>query len=252
MRHRRKHDRHYPRGWFSLFLRLGGWVCLVAGVALLVLTGISASRLYMADRLDAGGGYSAAVVTGKRFEQSTDSDGDTSTTYYVTFTYKGGAAGGQTVETSVGSGFYDDVGLQDRRVIRYLREEPTVIEYAPGRYRRIGNILRYIGLGVGLLGLSALWLLGQQTNRAIRARRDGDRRIAKVMDIRGTGVEVNDRQQARLVWREDDGKTGQSLMRDEAELRSLYKTGDRIVVFRLGRYAVWEGDVGPPRREVEG
>jgi hypothetical protein len=251
MRHRRKHDRHYPRGWFNLFLRLGGWVCLVAGVALLALTGISASRLYMADRLDAGGGYSAAVVTDKRYEQSTDSDGDTSTTYYVTFTYKGGSAGGQTVETTVGSGFYDDVMPQDRRVIRYLRDDPRVIEYEPGRYRRIGNTLRYIGLAVGLLGLAALWMLGQQTNRAIKARRDGDRRIAVVIDIRDTNVEVNDRPQARLVWREDDGKTGQSLMRGEAELRRLYAPGDKIVVFRLGRHAFWEGDVGPPRREVQ-
>lgn len=251
MRYRRKHDRHEPRGWFSLFLRFGGWACLVAGVVLLTLTGISASRLYMADRLDTNGGYSAAVITDKRSEQSTDSDGDTSTTYYVTFTYKGGAAGGQTVETTVSSGFYDDVSPEDRRVIRYLRDDPTVIEYEPGRYRRIGNILRYIGLAVGALGLLALWLLGQQTNRAIKARRDGEKRIAAVMDIRHVNVEINGRPQARLVWREDDSKTGESLMRDESELRSLYESGDKIVVFRLGRHAFWEGDVGPPRREVE-
>ena len=69
--------------------------------------------------------------------------------------------------------------------------------------------------------------------------------------VRETRLKINGRRQARLEWREDDGQIGRSLMRDATELRR-YQTGDPVVVFRLGRHCYWEGDVGPPRREVEG
>ena len=32
MEYRRKHDRHEPRPWFNLFIRLGGWASLLFGV----------------------------------------------------------------------------------------------------------------------------------------------------------------------------------------------------------------------------
>lgn len=250
MEYRRRHDRHHPRGWFSLFVRLGGWVALALGVGLFAMTLFSASFLYLADRMDGDGKFTRAVVTDKRLVVSVDSDGDEARDYIVTFTYKS-SEGGQTAVAEVGVAYFGDVEIGDERVIRYLRSDPGRIEYDIGAYRRSGVLLRWVAFGIGLAGLATLWLFGQRANRAVRARRDGEKRMAEVTGIRRLSVEVNNRRQARLQWREPDGQEGESLMRDMAELSRMYGAGDPVVVFRLGKHAYWEGDVGPPRREVE-
>lgn len=245
----RKHDRTRPRGWFSLFVRLGGWGALIAGIVLLALTTFSAINLRIADRLDADGRFARAVVVDREMVQSTDSDGDTTYSHYLTFRFKT-EDGGRTQRVRVGSDYYSDALVGDERVIRYLRGDPATLETEVGAYRRVGTVLRWIGLAFGIAGLVTLWSFGQAANRAIRARRDGEKRRAVVTEIRDTAVRVNNRRQARLIWREEDGRTGRSLMRAGEELRRLYDAGDEIVVFRLGRHAFWEGDVGPPAREV--
>jgi len=248
MSYRRKHDRTHPRGWFSLFLRLGGWVCLVAAAGLLLLTLFSEISLRLADRLDAEAGYAWATITGK----TALGDADDPDSYLVSFTYKRRGQGGLTAQAEVSEAFFSGARVGDERAIRYVLDDPGQIELEPGQHRRAGRILRYAALGLGLIGLIALWRLGQQTNRAILARRQGDKRLAKVTAIRDAGVEVNDAPMGRLVWLEPDGMTGESLMRGLDELRGTYRIGDEIVVFRRGRDAVWEGDVGPPWREVGG
>lgn len=247
----RKHDRAYPRGWLSLFLRLGGWSALVFGAVLLVLTFISAVNLAIADRMDTEGRFASAGVVAKRITQSTDSDGDTTYSYYVTFRFKT-PEGGHEVERNVGRAYYYDAEIGDERIIRYLQSEPDRIEHDIGAYRRGGVILRWVALFFGLAGLFMLWRYGSEANRAILARRDGEKRVAVITAIRNTNFKVNNRRQGRLEWREEDGRTGRSLMRNAEELHRLYDAGDKITVFRRGRHAVWEGDVGPPRREVEG
>ncbi|MCP3972715.1 MAG: hypothetical protein GY717_20820 [Rhodobacteraceae bacterium] len=249
MEYRRKHDRHRPRGWFSLFFRLGGWLSLIFGALLIVLTLISASQLFLADQLDRDGKFTRAVVGDKRMAVTYDSDADEERQYFVTFIYKS-SEGGQTTETGVSGDFYDEAVRGDELVIRYLRSDPGQIEYEIGSYRKAGNVLRWIGLVLGLIGLLALWRYGKQANRAVKARRDGDKIHAEVTGIRELKLEVNNRSQARLQWREPDGRTGESLMRGIEELSRLYQAGDRIVVFRLGDDAFWEGDVGPPWREI--
>ena len=249
MKYKRRHSRTRPRGWFSLFLRLGGWACLILGVLLVVLTFFSASALYLADRMDADGRLAWAAVTDKRVGVTTDSDGDESRAYFVTFTYKT-REGGRATEAEVPEALFRSLGIEDEHLIRYLRADPTQIEYEIGQYRQNGEALRYVGLAMGLVGLFFLWRFGGQTNAAILARRDGEKRFAVITGIVDSGVEVNDREKGRLEWREQDGQTGRSLMRDLQELRDLYEAGDRIVVFRLGETAYWEGDVGPPRREI--
>lgn len=250
MTYRRKHDRHAPRSWLSLFIRLGGWASIALGVVLMVLTLFSVTQLSLADQLDRSGKFTRAVIVDKTTKVTTDSDGDTVTSYYVTFQYKA-TGGGQKVERGVDVSFYRTSEEDDEVVIRYARDNPRVFEYDIGSYRRAGNVLRWVALLFGLGGIFTLWRFGKETNRAILARRDGEKRLAKVIGIAETSVEVNGRRQARLAWREDDGQTGESLMRDIGALSRLYKAGDPIVVFRLGDDCFWEGDVGPPRREVE-
>lgn len=249
--HRRKHDRHTPRGWFSLFIRMGGWLAIIAAGVLFVLTLISATQLFLADQLDRQGRFARAVVLEKTIRQSRDADGDTQTSYFVTFKFKA-TGGGREVERQVGAAYFDEVETEDEVQIRYLRSDPEVIEHEMGSYRRTGNAFRWVALLFGVAGLFALWRFGGEANRAILTRRDGEKRLAQVTAILEANVEVNGRRQARLQWREEDGQTGESLMRDVWKLSRLYKAGDTVVVFRLGDECVWEGDVGPPKREMPG
>ena len=85
MRYRRKHSRVRPRSWFSLFVRFGGWLCLISGVLLVALTFFSATALYLGDRMDAEGRYARAVVEDKREVVTTDVDGGDERHYYVLF-----------------------------------------------------------------------------------------------------------------------------------------------------------------------
>lgn len=250
MSYERKHDQTSPKSWFRLFMRFGGWVAIILGVLLIIMTLVAESRLWMADQLDADGRHARAVVMDKRTEVSIDSDGDRSTEYFMTFRYKT-RDGGMEAEVEVDETFYWDVAKEDEHVIRYLRTSPETIEYKDGYYRRSGIVFRTIGLVLGIAGLAGLWFFGGKASRAIRARRFGEKRLATVTEIAETNVEINEKRQARLVWVEDDGQTGRSLMRDERYLSARYKAGDKIVVFRLGDDVHWEGDVGPPMREME-
>ena len=245
----RKHDRTRPRSWFSLFIRMGGWSCFIFGLFLFIFSMISAGQLMIADQLDREGRFTTAVVMDKLISVTTDSDGDEETEYLVTFRYKA-QGGGREIQRDTDSDFFHQVSLDDEVPVRYLDDDPTVIEYNIGEYRRGGVAVRWISLIIGIAGLYALWRFGSEANAMILARRDGEKRLAQVTGILETGVEVNDRHQARLTWRESDGRTGKSLMHDRAKLSRLYHAGDEVVVFRLGDQAFWEGDVGPPKREM--
>ena len=247
----RKHDRNRPRSWWSLFIRLGGWGSLILGVFLVIFTLLSWGQLVIADRLDADGRHTLAAVIDKRMVEVTDSDGDTDRSYYVTFRFKT-ALGGRDVERDADSSYFNEVTVGDKVPVRYLLDDPDVVEYDVGQYRRGGVFVRWLGLFIGLGGLYTLWRFGSQTNAAILARRDGEKRFADVIGITELNVEINGRRQGRLMWREPDGQTGESLMHSVTKLSNLYKSGDKIVVFRLGDDAFWEGDVGPPKREVDG
>lgn len=249
-RYSRRHDRVVPRSWWSLFLRLGGWISLGVGVLLLVVTAFSASQLRLADRFDRDGALAYAAVEGKRIAVRTDSDGDTFEDHFVTLRFKARGLPGQTVEASVTRDYHDRVAVGDQVPIRYLVDAPGIVETDMGQYRRAGVVMRWIGLVLGLAGLAALYAFGLQATRAVKVRRDGQKRYAEVTGIRDVPVSVQGRRQGRLVWREEDGQVGESLMRSASWLRETYRRGDRIVVFRLGQHAFWEGDVGPPRREV--
>jgi len=238
MEYRRRHDRDHPRGWLSLFARFGGGLAMLAGAALVVLTLFSASALMLADRIDRDGRHAWGAVVAKRVE------GDR---YLVSFAYKT-SAGGQVAEAEVDAAVYDAAQVDDPHVLRYMRADPGQIALGGEDYRARGVLLRNIGLALGVMGLAMLWFGGTRANRAIKARRDGEKRFAVITAIR----EVPGRQdKGHLIWREEDGLTGQSLPRAMDALLEAYDAGDRIVVFRLGGYAVWEGDVGPPWREME-
>lgn len=251
-RYTRKHNRTRPRSFLSLYLRLGGWISLILGAILVFLTLISATQLWIADRLDRDGKFAQAVILETRSEVTVDEDGDESTDYYASFRFKDSRIGGLDYEKRVSRGYFEEVQTGDEVTIRYLRSDPQTFEYEIGQYRRDGHIVRYIGLFFGIAGLLTLWRVGRRATNKLLARKQGEKRFARVTGILEAGRSVNGRRKARLTWQEEDGQTGESLLRDARELSGRYKAGDQIVVFRLGETSVWEGDVGPPKREMEG
>jgi hypothetical protein len=244
----RRHSRSTPRSWLSLYIRLGGWVSLILAAFLLLMTLFSATQLVIADRLDADGAFATAVVTDRQVRVSTDTDGDESRSYHASFRYKDARFGGQEQTRNVGFDYYSSVAVGDEVTIRYLRSDPATFEYEIGQYRSDGNILRWLALFFGVVGLVLLWRFGRETTEALLVRRDGETRVAQVVEIHETSVRINKRRQARLVWEEPDGQRGESLLHDVEKLSELYRAGDPITVFRLGDAAYWEGDVGPRKQ----
>lgn len=240
----RKHHRDTPRGWFSLFIRLGGWVSLIAALAMLVVGGLMLGYARSAMLFDRDGVITQAEILHKRIDYTYDDDGEKQRIYYLRFFFDTPTMQTVNRERRVPWSVYGAVTVGEPRDIRYLPYEPERFEHTVGANAANGRIARLIGWAVGAFGLGTLWYFGSQTNRAILARRDGEELVAEVIKVRRLQVEVNDRAQGRLQWRLPDGAEGQSLMRDYEAL-TVYRVGDKITVFRQGAEMWWDGDVGP-------
>lgn len=244
MQHDTKHGRTAPRSWMSLFLKMGGWIAIVPGIMLLILTLVSSRLHNEAARFDAEGVIAQAEVLDQRTRVTTDSDGDRRTTYYLTLSFL--ASGMEVVEeTSVSSSIYFSSPVGGRVTLRYLESEPTRFEVPPGSSRSGARWTQVMALILGIVALIALYVAGGWATKAVKTRRHGERRVAKVEGIERLSVSINNRKQGRLTWRERDGATGRSMMRDHFDLMGDYKAGDEIIVYRKGAQSWWEGDVGP-------
>lgn len=243
MRVIRKHDRDEPRGWFSLFFRLGGWLALIAALVMLVVAGLMVGYARSAMLFERDGVVTQANILQRRVEVEYD-DGKAKRTYFVRFFFDTPTMYTVDVERRVPLSVYEAAIVGEPRDIRYLPDEPERFEHTVGMNAHNGQTARYVGWVVGAIGLGALWHVGMKTNRAILARRDGEELVAEVTQIQRLNVQVNKRQQGRLHWQLPDGTTGRSLMRD-ANALATHSPGDKITVFRRGLDQWWEGDVGP-------
>ena len=77
------HDRLPPVSLFRLFWKMGGWLVLIFGVTLLLLTLIGHLSFRTAERFAGEGLPAMARVTDKYTTTSRDSDGDKVTTYWL-------------------------------------------------------------------------------------------------------------------------------------------------------------------------
>ncbi|MEO0677792.1 MAG: DUF3592 domain-containing protein [Pseudomonadota bacterium] len=243
----RSHGRDAPRSWLSLFWRLGGWIALLAGFLLLVLTFVSSASHREAAEFEALGEITAAEILNKREEVTRDSDGDRVVTYFVTYRFQ--APGEQVIaETRVGRGLYRRSEPANRQELRYLPDSPRTFEVPPGSTRRGAWQAQLLALALGLGALAGLWFPGRRAVRAVKTRRSGSEIHATVTEVVRTNVKVNKRQQGYLAWEEPGGATGRSLYRGLEWLNDAYSPGDEIVVYRRGDDSWWEGDVGPAAR----
>ena len=134
----------------------------------------------------------------------------------------------------------------------YLPGDPTEGQMEAGDRFRSAWIMQLIMLGLGLCWLYGLWKVGRWTVNGYRARQYGEKRSAKVQDVVRAELRVNGIRYYRLIWVDDTGEHGRSIMfswfrKDRAQ------AGDKITVFRGPEHCWWEGDVGPraePRSRI--
>ena len=239
-----KHNRHKPRSWFSLFWRMGGYGVLICAALWLILTIPAHFSETLAARFERSGVVTFGEVVDRRHEVSTDSDGDESHSYYLTLRFDAASAGVIQREVSVGSGVYAASPMGEAVELRFLPDDPDAIEVPVGKTAGTAWWLMRIGAVFGIAALIMLWFFGKRATLAYKTRRDGQALVAEVIEVRSTSVTVNDEPQARLVWRDETGAVGESLMRGVSQLRSL-GPGTKINVYRFGDQMWWQGDVGP-------
>ncbi|MGR3466969.1 MAG: DUF3592 domain-containing protein [Shimia sp.] len=233
-----------PVSWLRLFLKMGGWVPIGLGVLTLILSAVAWQMEARADRFEREGVYARATITGKEVRESTDSDGDTRYTYLFDLSYR--VDGAETTQTkSTGRRDYRARAVGDVIDIRYLESQPARIDYPIGASRSGATALRWVVLLPGVVALGLLWLMGGWATTAAMTRWNGTRVVARTTGTKRTNTKVNDRYRYRLTWLEPDGRTGESLMHSEADLRAWTDPPRDIVVYRDGENAYWEGDIGP-------
>ncbi len=233
----------YPVPLFRLFWKMGGWIVLITGVLLVVFTLISHFNLKTAKRYEAEGRRVVALITTKEKTVRRDSDGDRKVSYWLTLEFVAGLGEAITVRQSVGKGQYNSLQEGDELPLFYLASKPGKVELTQGSHRKGARITQWFALIAGLIWLAALWIIGGWAVSAVRARRFGPRKEAMVQEIKRTNVKINNRPRYRLIWRDNEGREGQSLLHRHSELDSLKPT-DIIHIYQGPKRNWWVGDVG--------
>ena len=232
-----KHGLTGPQGWFSIFWAMKGWLVLILAVVCLIATGVSYSYYRSALKFERSGMVMDAVIGAKRISGGEDN------TYYVTFRYQPEGSSVRTKERKVSRSFYNDAQVGETRPIRYLPETAGEFEYYVGQKRSDRKVFFAVGTISGVLGLIGLWFVGRSAVDAILARRFGEVRRAKVIEIRRYESD-DDPDVFRLVWKDETDARGESLWRRQ-NLRLKYDIDDEITVYFRNDKGYWEGDVGP-------
>lgn len=234
----------HPVSFLRLFWRMGGWVTLICGVILLVFTLISHATLGLAERFDAEGLKATATVLDRTYTESVDSDGDKTTTYYLSIVFETDVGREVRLKPSVGSSLYDRTRIGDEIPVWYLQSDPSQIETRRGQNRSAATVTQVIGAVFGVVMLVALWVPGGRAVSALRARRYGRRDMAEVTGLKKTGWTVNKEHRYRLQWRDSAGRAGESLAYKQDRL-TPYRVGSKVPVYQGLKRTWWEGDVGP-------
>lgn len=232
-----------PVSVFRLFLRMGGWIVLILGLVLVILTSIASVSLNTAQRFDAEGRETVAQITERNLTESRDSDGDKTVTYYFHLDYTTNGRREMSIRKSVGSSMYNAHDVGDRIQIWYLETQPDTVELDRGSNAQVARVMQWVGLAFGLAWLGSLWLIGRKAVAAVRARRYGARQEARVQDVERTAVTANGKRQFRLVWRDSQGRTGKSMMGKHAKFDGI-STGDTVTIYQGLKISWWSGDVG--------
>ncbi len=237
-----------PVSHWRLFMRGWGWMSFFPLLFAVVFGLVAMFEGRKMERLEADGAEARAQIVGKDVEVKTDSDGDTTRTYYLYFRFdhRGGAWEGRD---SVSRSFYNGLAVGETTPVRYWRPDPDVNEIEPGSTVTSVWITKIIS-AITLAAFAAwFWIVWDRSGRAIRVRERGERRRATVTGHFRTNVRVNKRPRWKLEWTDEKGVGGRSFMMPGDRLEA-WPEGTEIWIYADPRErlkSVWEGDVGPAR-----
>lgn len=226
-------------GWFGLiFLLLGTGVLIGSGVV-----GVNAWRLTSEGEAVTG------EVLGKDWRTSRDSDGDTSTSYYVRFSFDTRTGEYFEDENSVSYEIYSNAEIGDPIEVNFWPGDPMLNEIDPNSNIFIASLLGLLGLPFFLVGATFVTLHARFVLGAIKTRDRGEQVEAVVTEHQRSGLTVNNTRYYRLHWRDERDNTGKSRPAHPSKLVD-YPQGSKISVYinpRSPQNGVWEGDVGRAR-----
>ncbi|MGR3492709.1 MAG: hypothetical protein ACU0DW_11685 [Shimia sp.] len=230
-----------PVPWMKLFLKMGGWFPIGLAVLTVILSAVAWQFEARAERFEREGVMAPATILSKEVREGRDSDGDTTYTYLLNLAYQ--VDGRQLSQLkSTGRRDYRARAEGDVFDIRYLETMPGRIEYPVGSTGTGATAIRWAVLVPGLIALGLLYIIGGWATKAVMTRWNGDRRLATKTGLKQTNVKVNGAPRYRLTWREPDDQVGQSLMHPKEHLDAI---PTKLVIYRNGKDAWWEGDIGP-------
>lgn len=222
-----------PSGW-RLFLAAGGRVVFIGIAALVVLTLLAARDTRVQNAMDSRGETVVARVVVKQKINRDEAIRGSEDRHRVWLRFELPGQGSQVQPKRVDGALYERLDIGEARDIRVLPETPDVIELTPGEFRDDGQDLQGIALVIGAAVLLAIWVFGRRAVSALRARRYGTRIPGHIIDKR-----------ARLIWRDDRGRTGKSL-KSAPDRYAGYQIGSEVDLY-LGPdgRTWWIGDTGP-------
>ena len=232
-----------PQSVYRLFLRMGGWLVILLGVACLLLSLLSALDADLAERFEGEGRQVAATVSHKRHIHTRNPDGSLSTAYWVTLRYRT-SDGEQLMLERLVSAEESERALEGAKVyLLYLPDDPQRVELSANWFQSAAEIKKSLALSVGVLWLLLLWIIGKRSVDAIRAREFGTREPAIVTAIRKSAILLPGYPDTRVFWQDFKGEGGHSLLYHGYQLSRL-DPGKQIEIFRSPQGCWWIGDVG--------
>lgn len=216
---------------------------LIAGGLLFVFTLFSHLAFENAKWFESEGRVATATVAEKYTTTSRDSEGDESTSYWLTFTYVTDDKEEITLTETVGTTLYHSVAPGGTFDLVYIEAAPRIVESSPGSNRSAARGAQMIALVFGTGWLLGLWKVGGWAVAAARARHYGRREEAKVTALHRTRIRVNNHPRYRLKWEDAHGRTGTSLLH-RCEAFSGIAPGHKIAIYQGVKHSWWVGDVG--------
>ena len=121
--------------------------------------------------LERDGVDTIATVVSKRISSSIDRDSGTTRkrSYHVTVAYSGPLDETLTQTRRIESSTYGTINEGDEIAIRYVPQDPTIIEIEPGRNIGATFWAGWIGLGLAVLSVGMIWHCWRKSDQGPRA-----------------------------------------------------------------------------------
>jgi hypothetical protein len=195
----------------SKFLFIFGAIWLIVGVpfALVGLHMIKTEQRYQSEGITTQG-----TVTRKQVDTHRNSDGNTSYSYVIDYTFKVADGSEQPGRTSVSSERYHSLTEQQQIDIVYLPGDISTNRIASEPRWVLGSIAIGAGVLALLIGVVALWYEIKQRRRIAKLLERGSITAGEIVDVSPGSLTINNVKQWRLhfTFRDTIGRTfnGQS------------------------------------------